>query len=218
MKQLALLLLLCVSMSSCVFPPPADYAYRPSIVKKRDTLTENLIKLLPEDISSKDKIAARKEADWISFTAYDRSAAIARFNKTILMNWANNALVNIDWRDRGLCYHYQHDLYRDLRRQKLHYFDLHLTVRDHRKGSEHHCVYVCAKDKTLMQGIILDPWLHSGKLDVIYPEDRQDKEWTEEPDFEITVSHRFPVGHTLPEFFHIPDPKKYNKKDKALQQ
>lgn len=184
-------------LSSCCYTPDASYLEKPEVRAQMADLNTNLLKLLPEE-QSKD-VKAKEEADWLVQTAYTKAREISEDNDTVFIGWINNMLVNSHIRKRGLCYHYQQDLYRELRRRPLHYFYLGLTVRDQGRGREHHCVYVNAKGKGLEGSYILDAWASCGKLKVIAPEDITPN-WKEERDWQPYFELAFPEGHTYP--FH----------------
>ena len=126
-------------MSACC-PPPITYPDSPLVVERRNTLCENLIKLLPAEQQAIP--AAQEEARWLADTAYKAGAGISRVNDSNFPGWAGNYLVNARLQDRGLCWHYQHDMYRELRRRPLQFFRVGCCVRDQGKGSEHNCVYI----------------------------------------------------------------------------
>lgn len=184
---------MALALNSCCQAPPVTYAQRPATQRKISTLEGDLLKLLPPSQSARP--AAKEEALWISKTAYVQSAEIARINKHLLFGWLNNILVNSKIKKRGLCWHYQHDLYRELRHRPLHYFHLGLTTRDKGKGSSHSCVWVNAKGKGFADSLVLDAWARCGHLKVIPPEDRK-KNWIDEPAWEKYVGTAFPEGHT----------------------
>ncbi|MEG1507058.1 MAG: hypothetical protein RR138_01090 [Akkermansia sp.] len=193
--SLCSLFLLALLTTSCCQAPPVGYEQRFTVQRNIVILQKDFLKLLPAQESQKPQV--QEEALWISKSAYTKSAEISRINKHILAGWFNNMLVNSNLRDRGLCWHYQHDLFRELRRRKLNYFHLGMTIRDKGRGREHSCVYINAKGKGLPDAIVLDAWAHCGHLKVIPAEDRG-KNWTDEPDWERYVGLAFPEGHQYP--------------------
>ena len=203
-RQLFLLLLPCLALflNSCCQPPPANYTQRPATLNKISKLEKDLLKLLPKTQAVKPEV--QKEAHWISKTAYAQSAEIARVNEHLLFGWLNNILVNSKIKKRGLCWHYQHDLYRELRHRPLHYFHLGLTTRDKGKGSSHSCVWVNHKGGGFANSLVLDAWARCGHLKVIPAEDRGDN-WIDEPDWEKYVGQAFPEGHTYSMKAYIKD-------------
>ena len=100
------------------------------------------------------------------------------------------------YRHRGLCWHYQHDLYRELRRRPLHYFSLGCCVRDRGRGGEHHVVYIKAKNGQWPAIIMLDAWWYAGRLKV---EDESDAEdWVDDPKSTEILNTIYPAGHQRP--------------------
>ncbi len=156
-------LLLLLALPNCC-PPPVDYVERTGIRKKRTELKDELIKLLPPEERTLPQ--AHEEARWLSDTAYKASAAIARYNDSCFPGWAGNWLVNMNWQKRGLCWQYQNDLYRELRRRKLRHFRLGATVRDRGELSEHSCLFIASREGKWPQAWVLDAWMWNGRLKV----------------------------------------------------
>ncbi len=182
-------------LSSCCQAPPISYDSSSYLQSRIHELQNDFINLLPPE---QQKLpAAREEAAWLADTAYRASARIARDNSPLFIGWINNILVNSHVLNRGLCYHYQQDLYRELRRRPLHYFFLGLTIRDRGTGRSHSCVYVSEKNKRLKDALVLDPWKHCGHLIVIPPEDRENN-WEESSEWQSFIEEAFPEGHTYP--------------------
>ena len=183
---------------SCQFAPPANYAYTPEIVSERCVLAERLLLLLPPE--QRDAPAAVQEATWLADTSYRAGVAIARYNEPFFMAWMNNRMVNsiFTWRERGLCWHYQHDMYRELRRRRLEYFRIGCCVRDRNKGSEHHCVYLAPVTVRWPQCIIIDPWLWNGRLEVLYNGSFSTDKWQEEEGVLPYLQSIYPEEHNKP--------------------
>ena len=116
------LLFFMVALVGCQKAPRPGYTELPNVVTKRKALEKQILELLPE----KNRQAAANEAIWLADTAFKASAAIARYNAPKYVNWLNNRAVNSKnyTRHRGLCWHYQHDLYRELRRRPLKFYKL----------------------------------------------------------------------------------------------
>ena len=196
MKKVHLILLMLISLAviSCQSAPKPGYADLPHVVQKRQELQEKLLKLLP----GQQRGAASREATWLADTAYKASAAIARYNDPIFVNWLNNRTVNTrhNYRHRGLCWHYQHDLYRELRRRPLQYFELGCCHRDRGRGGEHHVVYIKAKSGKWPSIVMLDAWWYGGRLRV---EDESDtRGWSDDPDSSRRLNGIYPAGHNRP--------------------
>lgn len=195
MKRLLLLLTAALALTDCA-PPPPGYAYSPLVTKRRATLKENLVALLPAE--QRKEQAAKEEAEWISDTAYKAAAGISRVNGSHFPGWSGNALINSRLQDRGLCWHYQHDMYRELRRRPLHFFRIGCCVRDVAKASEHNCVYVAPADAEWPQAWVLDAWMWNGRLKVEDARKLSPKRWSDLPSICEVQSRYYPEGHTFP--------------------
>lgn len=180
--------------TSC-FAPRAGSEFTPEIIEKREVLQNELEDFLPDE--EKTQAEARAEAAWLAYTAYAASGAIARLDDPVLPGWFNNMLVNAGMQDRGLCWHYQHDLYRELRRKPLHYFRVGCCVRDRNKRPEHNCVYVTARNLAWPDCIILDPWIWNGHLKLLPPEDI-DEDWEDLPEMTNRLAEVYPENHRMP--------------------
>ncbi len=193
-----LLPLVAALLPSCAFAPPPGYAESPPIVQKRQALYARLVRMLPEQQQQLPE--ARQEARWLADTSYKASASIARINKPWLAGWFNNMLVNspFNLQERGLCWHYQHDLYRELRRRPLSFFSIGSCVRDRGKRAEHHCIYVYAMGDAWPRAVILDAWRYSGRLKVMGQKEIAEDDWEDDPKSLRFLSHVYTEGHRYP--------------------
>ena len=194
-KGLAIVMAACVLVTGC-YPPPASYPYTKLVTERRGTLQANLLELLPEE--QRTLPAAREEAQWLSDTAYKAAAGISRVNNSNFPGWAGNMLVNTRLQDRGLCWHYQHDMFRELRRRHLTYFKIGCCVRDLAEASEHNCVYVCAVNGEWPNAWILDAWMWNGRLKVNKASEMDLERWQDLPDVCYNRQRIYPEGHTYP--------------------
>ncbi|MGN0869220.1 MAG: hypothetical protein ACI4O9_06825 [Akkermansia sp.] len=185
-------------LSSCATAPSPAWADTPAISEKREALADKLLQLTKEPLRARKDV--QEEAHWLADTAYKGGAAIARVNRPLLLGWFNNFLVNSRYsvRERGLCWHYQHDLFRELRRRPLHYFRLGCCVMDYREGSEHHCVYISPQGKGLEQSVVIDAWWFSGKLKVWNRSALEQRTVTDEPNTTAFLAKTYPEGHHQP--------------------
>ncbi len=193
-----LLLPLVLLMASCQHAPQMGYAESAPIVQKRSVLSDKLLGLLPEEQQQQE--AARQEARWLADTSYKASASIARLYNPCLPGWLNNRLVNssLNLQERGLCWHYQHDLYRELRRRKLVYFRIGCCVRDRGTGSEHNCVFLAAKDGSWPCAVVLDPWRYNGRLKLIERDELARDEWEESQRSTEALARIYSECHVYP--------------------
>lgn len=195
LPALALLLLLC---EGCQYAPPIGYADSAPIVARRQELCAKLVALLPQEQQSLPD--ARQEARWLADTAYKAAAGIAAINGPCLPGWLNNRLVNssFNFQERGLCWHYQQDMYRELRRRSLHYFRIGCCVRDQGEGSEHNCVYLCPVGEEWPHAVILDAWRSNGRLRVMEEKDFIDDDWEDAVGITHFLSAVYAEGHQYP--------------------
>ena len=194
-KRLASVLVATLLLTGC-YPPPASYPYTRLVTERRSTLQANLLELLPE--SQRALPAAREEAKWLADTAYKAAAGIARVNNSNFPGWAGNALINAHIQDRGLCWHYQHDMFRELRRRHLDFFKLGCCVRDLAERSEHNCVYVCAFNGKWPNAWILDAWMWNGRLKVSKASEQDLERWQDLPSVCYNRKSIYPEGHSYP--------------------
>jgi hypothetical protein len=199
LATLSIALAVAVLLPACQRAPQLQYISTAPAVAQRNELAGQLLELLPTE--QRCLPAARAEAAWISDTAQKAAVSIARqYNPLLWPAWMNNRLVNAPFniRERGLCWHYQHDLYRELRRRKLNYFTLGCNVRDAGKGSEHNCVYVCATGNSWPQAVTLDAWRRNGRLSTYTREELADEDWQDRPTTTAMLNWVYPEEHTLP--------------------
>lgn len=201
MKQFLHLLLFAAAlfMTSCISAPSVRYTESRACLEARAELKARLINLLPE--KQRTLLAAHQEAEWLADTVHRGAAAVARVNKPRLSAWLNNCLVNssLDLSERGLCWHYQHDLYRELRRRPLRYFRLGCCVLDRHENSEHHCIYICARGNHGWQdGVVFCAWWNSGKIKIWPKNTLRRRNCMDEPEAAAFLDRTYPVGHRYP--------------------
>ena len=78
----------------------------------------------------------------------------------------HNFLVNIGAKPRGLCVDWTHDLLVRLQQERFRSLQLHWGIANYDSAFriEHSTVIISARNQTLQQGLVLDPWRHSGQL------------------------------------------------------
>jgi hypothetical protein len=107
----------------------------------------------------------RTEADRVARTAVTASLQLADdYRVTPPARW-HNLLIQMGFRDRGLCYQWTEDLMRRLMALEPSTLELHWGVAH--KGSElreHNSVVITARGEPFRRGLVLDPWRDSGDL------------------------------------------------------
>ncbi len=142
--------------------------------------------------------AAQQEAAWLADTAYKAAAGISRVNDSHFPGWAGNWLINMRVQDRGLCWHYQHDMYRELRRRPLKFFRVGCCVRDKARRTEHNCVYVAAAGTPWPKVWVLDAWMWNGRLKVSNGLELDQDDWADLPEVTQELERIYPEGHQWP--------------------
>lgn len=193
-----LLSLAATALVSCTMAPPPEYADSRICLEQRAEMYQRLLKMLPP--AQQANPAAQEEARWLADNMHKGAAAVARVNDPKLASWLNNRLVNSpnSWRERGLCWHYQHDLYRELRRRPLRFFRLGCCVMDSGKSGEHHCLYVCARGHGWKDGVVVCAWWNSGKIKVWTPDVLEERDCQDEPNVAAFLNRTYPEGHRYP--------------------
>ena len=188
-------ILMLILLVGC-YPAQIQYPYTAAVVVKRTSLKDNLLALLPQPQQSQQ--AAQAEAAWLADTAYKAAAGISRINGSWFPGWAGNALVNARLQDRGLCWHYQHDMYRELRRRPLKFFRLGCCVRDGGFATEHNCLYIAAADAAWPHCWVLDAWMWNGRLKVDKATELSQRRWKDRPSVCDIQAVCYPEGHNWP--------------------
>lgn len=197
-RLLVCLLLLTgtTSTTTSCSPPPATYPYSKLITERRTELCDNLLQMLPADIRQLPE--AQEEARWLADTAYKAAAGISRVNDSHFPGWSGNSLVNLRLQQRGLCWHYQHDMYRELRRRPLNFFRIGCCVRDCADASEHNCVYIAPLCEPWPKAWVLDAWMWNGRLKVDPAWELNLKRWEDRPSIVSLLSPFYTEGHQMP--------------------
>lgn len=105
------------------------------------------------------------EARLVAETAIGYSTSLAQEYHLVRPPILHNVLVRLNLKDRGLCYHWTEDLLQRLAELELKNYRLHWAVAY--RGSElreHNSVVITTNGDAFEQGLVLDPWRHSGNL------------------------------------------------------
>jgi hypothetical protein len=120
---------------------------------------------LSKELANLEPDSDGREARLVAKTAIRYSAHLAQEYHLVRPPLLHNLLVNLKLKDRGLCYHWAEDLLQRLEELELKNYRLHWAVAY--GGSllrEHNSVVITANGDAFEQGMVLDPWRHSGKL------------------------------------------------------
>jgi hypothetical protein len=107
-----------------------------------------------------------KEAELLAETAISYSLELAGEYRVLRPPIFHNLLVNLGFRERGLCTHWTEDLLKRLRSLGLKSFELYWGIanNDVLLRLEHSSVIITARGQAFEEGLVLDPWRHSGEL------------------------------------------------------
>ena len=140
---------------------------------------ERRIATLARDIATLGNEVDPREAERAARLAIEYSLVLAeRYEVSGSSPVYHNLLVNLGIKPRGLCVDWTEDLMRRLQKARFHSLDLHWAIANYRSAFrlEHSTVVISARGDSLYDGLVLDPWRHSGRLfwaptraDVDYP-------------------------------------------------
>ena len=152
LSLLACLLQACASSNPVVSLPPF--------------VEQQRIEELQLAILSLDASIDRSEARHAATIAIEYPLELARQYEITDPPLVHNMLVNLGLKPRGLCVDWTADLLTRLREERFHSLDLHWGIAnyDNTFRIEHSTVIISAHAQTLQQGLVLDPWRHSGQL------------------------------------------------------
>jgi hypothetical protein len=120
---------------------------------------------LARDLRALGPATDMAEAGRIARAAIDTASRLAADYRVVPPALFHNMLIQFGMRERGLCYHWTEDLMRPLLALDLKTFRLHWGVAY--RGSdlrEHNSVVITALGQGFPDGLVLDPWRHSGEL------------------------------------------------------
>ncbi|MGE5258285.1 MAG: hypothetical protein ACM3KE_16530 [Hyphomicrobiales bacterium] len=141
----------CAGLHSSLPKGDAQIAIRVSAL-------QNQLSRLGEDIDP-------AEAQRVAEAAVTYSLRLAEDYRVAPPAWWHNLLIQMGFRERGLCFHWTEDLMKRLQTLNLKTYQLHWGVAY--KGSdlrEHNSVVITALKQPFEQGLVLDPWRNSGDL------------------------------------------------------
>ena len=104
------------------------------------------------------------EAHSLADTAINHSLDLAEQYGAVRPAVLQNVLVNLKFKDRGLCYHWADDLYAKLQTVGLRTLRLYRVVSKLNTKHEHNSVVAVAQGQRMREGIVLDAWRHGGQL------------------------------------------------------
>jgi hypothetical protein len=157
MTRFSLALLACL-LQACASSPPVT-ALPPFVEQQRIADLQLAILALDDSID-------RSEAHRAATIAIEYPLQLAREYDVTDPPLVHNMKVNLGVKPRGLCIDWTADLLARLREERFYSLDLHWGIANYENAFrlEHSSVIISARDQGLQQGLVLDPWRHSGQL------------------------------------------------------
>jgi len=107
---------------------------------------------------------------------YKTKALSKDFELTSPPLW-HNTLVNLGFREKGLCYHWSDALYLHLKKGVYPHYSFHLVGANIGEyWTEHNAIAIVKKGQNIEKGIVIDPWRDSGRL--YFSKVKNDKKYT----------------------------------------
>jgi len=108
----------------------------------------------------------KREAEQLAKTAISYSLELSAEYRMLRPPVLHNMLVNLGFKERGLCIHWTEDLLKRLQGLGLKSLDLHWGIANHDilLRLEHSSVVITARGQNFEEGLVLDSWRHSGEL------------------------------------------------------
>lgn len=119
---------------------------------------------LVADLRSLSPAVDPHEAQSLADTALNHSLDLAEQYGAVRPAVLQNVLVNLKFKDRGLCYHWADDLQAKLQTVGLRTLRLYRVVSKLNTKHEHNCLVVVARGQRMREGFVLDAWRHGGRL------------------------------------------------------
>lgn len=163
-KILILSTLLILTACSSVHFDGAHIDKKGNTIAAIDSSENQKIENLYNAIMSLDSSVIPSEARFVAREAVLYPKVLANRYQLTSPPLYHNVLVNYGKRPRGLCYQWTHDMGKQINRpmKSLQFFHGVAFRRNYWK--EHSTLVVGAKGHPFKEGILLDPWRHSGVL------------------------------------------------------
>jgi hypothetical protein len=152
------MLLLACLLPACASSPPLT-ELPPFVEQQRIVDLQLAILSLDDSVDS-------SEAQHAATIAIEYPLQLAREYQVTDPPLVHNVKVNLGVKPRGLCVDWTADLLARLREERFHSLDLHWGIANYENAFrlEHSTVIISARDQDMQQGLVLDPWRHSGQL------------------------------------------------------
>ena len=122
------------------------------------------IQALTQMLLSRSKHIDRFEAEDLARSSILYAQELARKYKVVSPPLWQNSLVNMGFKERGLCYEWANDLGNYLQSRNYKSLKLYYIGADIGSYFEHNAISVSAIDESVHKSIVLDAWRNSGHL------------------------------------------------------
>jgi len=147
------------------------------------TASQTEVGKLAISLASLDKHIPKKEALRLSRDIFGKTAALVKAFDLASPPLYHNFLVNVGLRKKGLCYHWSDALYLYFSEKEYPHFSFHLAGANIGEYFfEHNAMVVTAKGGSVEEGIVIDPWRHSGRLYFSKVKDDKKYRWMHRPE------------------------------------
>jgi hypothetical protein len=127
-------------------------------------------------LATLDKNISQEEAQVLAQNIYTQVHILSQSFKLTSPPSYHNFLVNIGVKEKGLCYDWADSLYKHLKKQNHASFEFHLMGANIGEyWSEHNVLVISAKNTSLDEAIVIDPWRNSGKI--FFSKVKEDKQY-----------------------------------------
>ena len=169
-------------LQGCASPSP-QLDLPPMVEKQRIRDLNHAILNLGDEIDS-------GEAQRAARIAIEYSQQLALQYEISSSALTHNLLVNLGIKPRGLCVDWTTDLLARLKQEGFHSLDLHWAIANYETTFrlEHSTVIISARGGSIYQGLVLDPWRHSGQL--FWAPTLEDVDYIWKPQLEIHAMKR----------------------------
>lgn len=170
MNRYSFLIIITIFFSACTVKYDNNILKESSYQQSRINYLSNMIQELSILVNKEESRAA-------AYEAIKHSRELANEYTMITPPTLHNVLVNINMRDKGLCYHFANDLMAHLQKQKYKTFKFFRIVSNKGEYDEHGSVLLTRDDIKFENSIVLDAWRDSGELFFIKVKDDKEYKW-----------------------------------------
>lgn len=149
------------------------------VVETSPLVEQQRIEELQLAILSLDADVDQREARDAATIAIEYPLELARWYEITDPPLVHNIKVNLGIKPRGLCVDWTTDLLNRLRKERFHSLDLHWGIANYQNAFriEHSTVIISAREQTMQQGLVLDPWRNAGYLFWARTDEDPDYQW-----------------------------------------